>query len=125
MQHRVLETENIEVVFEHNTLEVLGDEGGVTGARLAGPRGAERTLAIDGFFLGIGHEPRTAIFGGQLELDPEGYIVTAGGGTGSTATNVAGVFAAGDVADNTYQQAVTAAASGCRAALDAERFLKE
>jgi thioredoxin reductase (NADPH) len=125
MQQRVFDAPNIEVLFEHVTEEILGDESGVTGARLRGTNGVERTLAVDGFFLGIGHTPRTEIFGGQLELDSEGYIVVAGGGSGSTATSVAGVFAAGDVADTVYQQAVTAAAAGCRAAFDCERFLAE
>jgi thioredoxin reductase (NADPH) len=126
MQHRVFGNERIEVLFEHVTEEILGDENGVTGARLRKTDGTERTIAIDGFFLGIGHEPRTDIFKGQLKLDDEGYIVVHGGsGTGSTATSVAGVFAAGDVADRTYQQAITAAGAGCRAAFDAERFLIE
>ncbi|MDR2894797.1 MAG: FAD-dependent oxidoreductase [Alistipes sp.] len=138
MQQRVEAAANIEVLYEHTTEEVLGDENGVTGARLAGPGGEQRTIAIEGFFLGIGHTPRTEIFAGQLELDAEGYVVTRGNragvadswdagffGSGSTATSVAGVFAAGDVADPVYQQAVTAAGTGCRAALDCERFLKE
>jgi thioredoxin reductase (NADPH) len=124
MQKRVFDTPNIEVLFGHTTEEILGDESGVTGVRLRGADGTERELSIEGFFLGIGHTPRTEIFHGQLELDAEGYIVVAGGGTGSTATSVAGVFAAGDVADNVYQQAVTAAGAGCRAAFDCERFLK-
>ncbi len=136
MQDRVAAAENIEVLFEHVTEEVLGDDGGVTGARLRMADGEVRELAIEGFFLGIGHTPRTDIFRGQLDLDDEGYIVTRGnaagvtdswdagfGGSGATATNVAGVFAAGDVADPVYQQAITAAAAGCRAALDCERFL--
>lgn len=130
MQQRVATTANIEVLTEHVTEEILGDEGGVTGARVRAANGVERTLTIDGFFLGIGHEPRTEIFRGQLDLDPEGYIVTRGGavtGTdavrGATTTSVEGVFAAGDVADRIYQQAVTAAGAGCRAALDCEKFL--
>lgn len=125
MQKRVAEAANIEVLFEHVTEEVLGDDGGVTGVRLRGADGGERTLAIEGFFLGIGHDPRTEIFRGQLDLDDDGYIVTRKSGAMSTATSVKGVFAAGDVADSTYQQAVTAAAAGCRAALDCERFLNE
>ncbi len=125
MQKRVFDASNIQVLFEHTTEEVLGDEGGVTGARLRREDGGESTLAIDGFFLGIGHTPRTEIFRGQLELDDDGYIITHSSGAISTATSVAGVFAAGDVADNIYQQAVTAAAAGCRAALDCERFLNE
>lgn len=138
MQQRIAATGNIEVLFEHTTEEILGDESGVTGVRVKGLDGAERTLDIEGFFLGIGHTPRTEIFKGQLELNPDGYIVTRGNstgvsdswdagffGSGVTATSVAGVFAAGDVADPVYQQAITAAAAGCRAALDCERFLKE
>ncbi len=132
MQKRVSGAANIEILFEHTTDEVLGDENGVTGVRVRGADGAERVLAIDGFFLGIGHEPRTGIFRGQLKLDDEGYIVTHGGAVtgagasgGTTRTSVPGVFAAGDVADRVYQQAVTAAASGCRAALDCEKFLVE
>jgi thioredoxin reductase (NADPH) len=132
MQHRVFATANIEVLFEHTTSEVLGDESGVTGARLRQAGGGERVIDIEGFFLGIGHAPRTEIFRGQLELDDDGYILTratapAGSAalkaSGSTATSVKGVFAAGDVADRVYRQAVTAAAAGCRAALDCERFL--
>jgi thioredoxin reductase (NADPH) len=125
MQQRVFDAPNIEVLFEHTTEEILGDEGGVTGVRLRAADGTERVVAIEGFFLGIGHTPRTEIFRGQLELDPEGYIVTVSRDAGSTATSVDGIFAAGDVADSVYRQAITAAASGCRAALDCERFLAE
>jgi thioredoxin reductase (NADPH) len=134
MQRRVAETANIETLFEHVTEEVLGDDNGVTGARLRAADGSERVIPIEGFFLGIGHAPRTAIFNGQLELDTDGYIITratapagsaASSASGSTGTSVEGVFAAGDVADTLYQQAITAAASGCRAALDCERFLNE
>ncbi|MDR2890281.1 MAG: thioredoxin-disulfide reductase [Alistipes sp.] len=133
MQARVMENERIEVLFEHVTEEILGDDGGVTGARVRSTAGVERILAIDGFFLGIGHEPRTEIFKGQLRLDDEGYIITRGGtgkdagsfAAGSTATSVEGIFAAGDVADRVYQQAITAAGAGCRAAFDCERFLSE
>jgi thioredoxin reductase (NADPH) len=134
MQQRVADTANIETLFEHVTEEILGNADGVTGVRLRRADGSERTLDIEGFFLGIGHTPRTEIFKGQLELDPEGYIVTratacgdsaAMKASGSTGTSVAGVFAAGDVADTVYQQAITAAAAGCRAALDCERFLSE
>ncbi len=124
MQDRVFATGNIEVLFEHTTEEVLGDDGGVTGVRLQGP-GGERVVEIEGFFLGIGHTPRTEIFRGQLELDHDGYIVTRAGEAATTATSVNGVFAAGDVADRVYQQAITAAAAGCRAALDCERFLND
>ncbi len=120
MQDRVFNTPNIEVIFEHNTKEVLGDDNGVTGALLVGNDGSERTIAIDGFFLAIGHTPNTKVFGGQIELDSEGYIKVE---PGTSKTNIKGVFAAGDVKDPHYRQAITAAGSGCIAALDAERFL--
>ena len=120
MQQRVFNTPNIEVLFEHNTVEVLGDDSGVTGALLRKTDGTERTIDISGFFLAIGHHPNTELFAGQLELDAEGYIRTD---PGTSKTNIEGVFAAGDVKDPHYRQAVTAAGSGCVAALDCERFL--
>lgn len=121
MQERVFATENIKVLFEQNTAEVLGDENGVTGARLRhSTTGEETEIAVDGFFLAIGHHPNTDLFKGQLELDGEGYIKVQGA---SSKTNVEGVFAAGDVKDPSYRQAITAAGSGCIAALDCERFL--
>lgn len=121
MQERVFSTPNIEVLFEHNTVEVLGDDlKGVTGALLRKTDGTERTIDISGFFLAIGHHPNTELFKGQLELDEEGYIKVA---APSSKTSVEGVFAAGDVKDPHYRQAITAAASGCVAALDCERFL--
>ena len=120
MQERVFATPNIEVLFEYNTAEVLGDDDGVTGARLVHTDGSERTIDIDGFFLAIGHHPNTDLFKGQLDLDAEGYIITSGA---TSKTSVEGVFAAGDVKDPHYRQAITAAGSGCVAALDCERFL--
>lgn len=121
MQERVFATENIKVLFEQNTAEVLGDDNGVTGARLRhSTTGEETEIAIDGFFLAIGHHPNTELFKGQLELDDEGYIKVWGA---SSKTSVEGVFAAGDVKDPSYRQAITAAGSGCIAALDCERFL--
>ncbi len=120
MQERVFNTPNIEVLFEHNTKEVLGDEDGVTGALLVHSSGEEKEIAIDGFFLAIGHHPNTEVFKGQLELNPEGYIVVE---PGTSKTSVEGVFAAGDVKDPHYRQAITAAGSGCIAALDCERWL--
>lgn len=120
MQERVFNTPNIEVLFEHNTVEVLGDESGVTGALLRKTDGTERTIEIAGFFLAIGHHPNTELFAGQLELDAEGYIRVE---PGTSLTSVEGVFAAGDVKDPRYRQAITAAGSGCMAALDCERFL--
>ena len=120
MQQRVFNTPNIEVLFEHNTAEVLGDESGVTGALLRRNDGTERKIDISGFFLAIGHHPNTELFRNQLELDAEGYIRTEGN---SSKTSVEGVFAAGDVQDPAYRQAITAAGSGCIAALDCERYL--
>lgn len=121
MQERVMQTPNIEILFEHNTVEVLGsDDDGVTGARVRHTDGTERTLDIAGFFLAIGHHPNTELFKGQLELDAEGYVSTV---PGTSKTSVEGVFAAGDVKDPHYRQAITAAGSGCIAALDCERFL--
>lgn len=120
MQQRVFNTPNIEVLFEHNTAEVLGDESGVTGALLRKNDGSERKIDISGFFLAIGHHPNTELFADQLELDAEGYIKTE---AGTSRTNIEGVFAAGDVRDPHYRQAITAAGSGCIAALDCERFL--
>ena len=120
MQQRVFDTPNIEVLFEHNTAEVLGDESGVTGALLRRNDGTERKIDISGFFLAIGHHPNTELFSEQLALDAEGYVKLE---PGTSKTSVEGVFAAGDVRDPHYRQAITAAASGCIAALDCERFL--
>lgn len=123
MQRRVFENEKIEVLFNTNTLGLEGAEL-LEKARLVRFKGTpeeeEFSIDIDGFFLAIGHQPNTKIFAGKIELDEQGYIVTRGRGT---ATSVEGVFAAGDVADPHYQQAISAAGMGCRAALDAERFL--
>ena len=120
MQERVFNTPNIEVLFEHNTREVLGDENGVTGVRLIHADGHTEDIAIDGFFLGIGHAPQTKLFAGQLELNEEGYIITQGA---SSKTSVEGVFAAGDVKDPHYRQGIVAAGSGAIAAMDCERYL--
>lgn len=124
MQKRVLETENIEVLFEHETLGLFG-ENGVEGARLIKRQGQtdeqEVEIAIDGFFLAIGHHPNSDVFKKFVETDELGYIKTI---AGSPKTNIEGVFAAGDVADPHYRQAITAAASGCRAAMEVERYLK-
>ena len=120
MQERVFNTPNIKVLFEHNTVEVLGDEDGVTGARLRKGDGEEYDIEISGFFLAIGHHPNTELFDGKLKLDEQGYIVVE---PGTSKTSVEGIFAAGDVRDPHYRQAIVAAGSGCIAALDAERWL--
>ena len=123
MQDRVLKNEKIEVLFECNTLGLFGDNG-VEGAHIVKRQGEideeKFDISIDGFFLAIGHKPNTDIFKGQLELDSVGYIITQ---NGTPKTNIEGVFAAGDVADPHYRQAITAAGSGCQAAIEAERYL--
>ena len=125
MRKRVSERENIEILFNCNTVGLFGEDG-VEGARivehLGKPEQREFDIDIDGFFLAIGHRPNTAFLDGQLALDAEGYIKTF---DNTTHTSVEGVFAAGDVADPRYRQAISAAGTGCRAALDAERFLME
>ncbi len=115
----------VRLVLDSVVEEVLGDASGVTGARVRSLKSGETTvLEAKGFFVAIGHTPNTGIFAGQLEME-NGYIVTRGGREGqATATSVPGVFAAGDVQDHVYRQAVTSAASGCMAALDAEKFLE-
>jgi len=114
---------NISIEWNHNLDEVLGDEMGVTGLRLKGNDGSTKEIDVHGVFIAIGHTPNTGIFEGQLEIN-QGYIkVKAGLEGNATQTSVEGVFAAGDVADHVYRQAVTSAGSGCMAALDAERFL--
>ncbi len=125
MQERVANTKNIEVLYEHNTKEVIGDSV-VKGAILIKRKGEadeqEVKIDIDGFFLAIGHKPNSDIFKDYIDTDEVGYIKTV---PGTSKTNIPGVFAAGDIQDTTYRQAVTAAGSGCMAALDAERFLGE
>ena len=120
MQQKVAGMSNIEILWNCSTQEVLGDENGVTGVRLVRKDGTVFDIQVDGFFLAIGHHPNSDLFKEWLDTDGEGYIVTDGK---STRTSRKGVFAAGDVQDPTYRQAVNAAASGCRAALDAEKFL--
>lgn len=125
MQQRVLDKPNINVLFNTNTVGLYGEEF-LEGAHLVEnvgtPNEQRFDLPVDGFFLAIGHRPNTEVFAGQITLDDNGYIETF---NGTQATNVEGVFAAGDVADPRYRQAITAAGSGCRAALDVERFLAE
>lgn len=120
MQKKVRSTANIEILWNCNTQEVLGDMSGVTGARLRRKDGTEFDIKVDGFFLAIGHHPNSELFSKWVNVDGNGYIMTEGK---TSRTNVAGVFAAGDVQDPLYRQAVTAAASGCKAALDLEKFL--
>jgi len=122
MQERAFANEKIEFVWDSVVKEVLGD-GKVSGVLLENVKtGEERTLDCGGFFVAIGHSPNTSIFEGMLDMDDAGYLQVK---PGSTRTNIPGVFAAGDVADHTYRQAVTAAGLGCMAALDAERYLNE
>lgn len=125
MQQRVMERENIEILFEHNTLGLFG-ENGVEGAHLVkrlGEADEEHVdIAIDGFFLAIGHKPATAIFKPWLDTDDAGYLIKR---DGTPRTNIPGIFVAGDCADPVYRQAITAAGSGCQAALEAERFLMQ
>lgn len=122
MQHRVMETPNIEILFEHTTEQILGDEAGVNGALLRNAAGENVVIDIDGFFLAIGHHPNTELFKDFLELDEAGYIKVE---PGTCRTNIEGIFAAGDVRDPIYRQAITAAGSGCMAALECERYLME
>ena len=123
MQQRVKERENIVILFETNTLGLFG-ENGVEGAHLVRHKGEpnEETfnIAIDGFFLAIGHKPNTGLFKGQIDLDEQGFIKVK---SGSASTNIPGVFAAGDVADPVYRQGIIAAGSGAKAAIEADRFL--
>jgi thioredoxin reductase (NADPH) len=115
----------VSLVWNHAVEEIVGDEAGVTGARLQPLEGgAARLVQADGVFIAVGHQPNTQLFEHQLEMRG-GYIVVKGGSEGeATATSVAGVFAAGDVADHVYRQAVTSAGTGCMAALDADKYLE-
>jgi thioredoxin reductase (NADPH) len=122
MQERVINTPNIEIHYNSETLEILGEEG-VTGARIKNSKTNQETeLVVTGFFVAIGHKPNTDMFKGTLNMDEAGYVMT---NPGRSFTNIEGVFACGDAQDHIYRQAVTAAGSGCMAALDAERYLAE
>ncbi|MBN2638741.1 MAG: thioredoxin-disulfide reductase [Bacteroidales bacterium] len=125
MQHKVLNTPNIEVLWDSEVKEIVGTESGfmkaLNGAIVVNRKtGEERKIDIEGFFVAIGHKPNTDIFVGKLEMDETGYLVTK---PDSTATNVEGIFAAGDVQDKHFRQAITAAGTGCMAAIEAERFI--
>ena len=121
MEERVRKTENIEILLNHDTVEVLGDEQVVSAIKVKNKTTDEvYDIPATGFFVAIGHKPNTDIFKDYLTLDETGYIVNV---PGSSKTNVAGVFVAGDAADHVYRQAITAAGTGCMAALDAERYL--
>jgi len=129
LQDRLFERQRagaVDIVWNHNVQEVLGDESGVTGVRLeATEGGATQDLAVAGVFIAVGHTPNTQIFEGHLEMKG-GYITVRSGTEGNaTAASVAGVFAAGDVADHVYRQAVTSAGTGCMAALDADKYLEQ
>ena len=125
LQTRLFAKENIEVIWDHNLAEILGDEDplGVTGARLEHAKtGEARELKVDGVFVAIGHKPSTELFTDKLPMKQGGYLITK---PDSTATDIEGIYAAGDVTDDIYRQAVTAAGMGCMAALEAEKFLAE
>jgi thioredoxin reductase (NADPH) len=125
LQDRLFARENIEPIWNHTLSEVLGDDMGVNGMRIADKEGNATEIELAGVFIAIGHKPNTDIFAGQLDMNG-GYInITSGTEGGATATSVPGVFAAGDVADHIYRQAITSAGFGCMAALDAEKFLDE
>lgn len=125
MQDRVMNNPKIKILFETNTIGLFG-ENGVEGAHLVRHKGTENEeffdISIDGFFLAIGHKPNSEIFLPWVKIDENGYIITEGT---TPRTGVPGVYAAGDVADPLYRQAITAAASGCKAAIEAERFISE
>ncbi len=124
VQDRAFKNEKLDFIWDSEVEEILGSkDGGVTGAKLKNKKTGELSVKeAQGLFVAIGHNPNTGLFKGQLDMDEVGYLITK---SGSTQTNVPGVFAAGDVQDNIYRQAITAAGSGCMSAIDAERFLEE
>ncbi|MEC7646053.1 MAG: thioredoxin-disulfide reductase [Bacteroidota bacterium] len=125
MQHRVFNTPNLEVLFNHETKSINGEAGTVgveSVTAINNKNGEEITIPASGFFVAIGHKPNTDLFKGQLDMDESGYLIVK---AGTSKTKIPGVFAAGDVADHVYRQAVTSAGAGCMAALDAERFLAD
>ncbi|MDA1009557.1 MAG: FAD-dependent oxidoreductase, partial [Bacteroidetes bacterium] len=125
MQHRVFKTPNLKVLFNYDTKSINGEPGviGVESVTAVNNKsGEEITIPASGFFVAIGHKPNTDLFKGQLDMDENGYLIVE---AGTSKTKIAGVFAAGDVADHVYRQAVTSAGTGCMAALDAERFLAD
>ncbi len=127
LQDKLFAKENVQILWNQQVDEVLGDDTGVTGLRLRSATGEEsRDIAVMGVFIAIGHQPNTQLFRGQLDMDETGYLITRGGREGlATMTSIAGIFAAGDVQDHVYRQAVTSAGTGCMAALDAERWLEQ
>jgi thioredoxin reductase (NADPH) len=123
VREMVMKNPKIEILWKEKPVEVLGDESGVNGVRLESTAdGTKKDIKVTGFFVAIGHTPNTDVFKGQLELNEEGYIMTKGN---TSYTSIEGVFAAGDVQDTRYRQAITAAGSGCKAAIDCERYLLE
>ena len=125
MQHRVMKTENLKILFNHETKSINGEAGpiGVESVTAVNNQTGEETIVpCSGFFVAIGHTPNSALFKGQLEMDENGYLIIE---AGTSKTKIPGVFAAGDIADHVYRQAVTSAGTGCMAALDAERFLSD
>lgn len=121
MQDRLFASDKVSVIWDHEVDEILGDDTGVTGLRLKSTKDdSTQNIDVQGFFVAIGHDPATELFKGKLDMDESGYLITA---ADSTKTSIDGIYAAGDVADHTYRQAITAAGMGCMAALEADRFL--